>query len=256
MSEEQEDALFEYIGKVKNLGEYLARGNTVSTEDYEVYSVDREAIITEGAFSIENIDMRDHLEREYYGEIRSISAMMELINDGDYVPSEEFDEDMDEKGLEKDDVKIYKAIKRRLTQLLKEIMIKLYMGLKVPVNKEDVKAMKIFTMQQRGEDDDGIYEEPYPNEDKDGREIYEEDEDKSKEKLYLVYNQGTKTFNVINDEGGLEETDIDVSTAMPEVMYYLYKIEMEKRYAKLTTGKMDIKPTYTGIIVGDGHDER
>ena len=83
----EKDILVEYMQKLKNMADFLARGYTLQSpykENIIIGIVDNEMTTQRDAFSIQEHNTYDVLELSFKGEQKSIRTLMEYIKNGEY----------------------------------------------------------------------------------------------------------------------------------------------------------------------------
>lgn len=270
---EEQDPLLEYVGRVKDLCEFLARGNEFETEDGTIVKFNGKAALRDGVISIEEIELFDVLETTGYNELGSITALMEIINEYDWETLKKHIEPYISKPLKRKQIspifaETYKTIKNRTKELLNKMVLQLYMGLKVEISEMDLTVIQLLEEM----DDDQYEDEEEEFEDMgnlleiqmlDDMESDEYDEydkydenDMNSRKLYIVYSYNQKKFYAMRGKEIVLE-NVDVPTAMLKTANYLYCCDKEKKIRELQ-GKKEIgnMPEYDGMHINiDGQHE-
>lgn len=251
---EKRDVLFDYMKKMKNVIEFLARGNDILTQDKKVISFDRQMITENGCVSIEEAELFDPIECKYYNELGSIHRISKLINEELY---EELEQEMlpyisqpfGPESVDELSYKEYKMLKSRLKELLNKLVIQLYMGLRAKPTSMEIAFIEALDEDlQRKEQIIEDEEEPELDEYFEDLEKNIPQKELEKEK-YLTYSMGQKKFYLIQDNEVLID-GVNPNLAMEVVTGYLYREEKERATAELLTGrtqKPDIE--YDGIHI-------
>ena len=251
----KEDPIFEYMKKMKNITEFLARGNEILTQDKKIINFDRQMITEDGCISIEESELFDTLECKYYNELGSIHRMSKLItNNTSYEELEAeilpyISQPFDPKKTDETHYEEYKMLKNRMKELLNKIVIQIYMGLRTkPTNieiafiealdEDSRRKAQISEADQEAEFDEYIedLEESIPQEE-------------PEQEKYLIYGIGQGKFYLMQNDEVLAE-NVDLNLAMEIVTGYLYREEKERLTEELLTGKSqktDIE--YDGIHI-------
>lgn len=235
-----EEPLFEYINKIKILGEYLARRNEVFTINNTIISVDAEAALYDEALSLEEIEVCDLLECRYYGELGSIKRIIECINEVNW---EELKKEImpiisKKPVLSEENKKVYNTVKGRIKNILNKIVLQLYCGLRVIPIEEQLLFVESFN---EAENTDEIEDEQYE---------YEE----NKETPYLIYNATQKKFYLMQ-EGEVLVENVREDFAMEITIDYLYSEEKKKALKELQSGKTQkSKLEYDGMHIWKDND--
>lgn len=264
---EKKDALFEYIEKIKDLSEFLARGYGIITPQCTVINFDRDIALKEGSISISEEALYDGLECSYYNELGSIQRMIELINECDQEKLQEeispfISEPLDSDNMPKRFNKEYKAIKKGLKEALNKIVLQLYVGLRIEPTDVELAIIESFDSQtkkasEKEENDEMDYIEYL-------KEIEDEEESETEntintmrpiENPYLTYSMTQKKFYLVQDEEILID-DVDTNLAMEISVGYLYRKEKEKGIKELISRKPQSEGLkYDGIHISI-NDER
>ncbi len=284
-----ENSLFEYIDKIRMLGEHFARGGKLLMPYNVTICFGRAISIETGKMTLEEIQDWDILERTYYGEIGSIKRIIELINECDYEELKKeiapiISKPIDLNKISENDEIAYKTIKNRLRQLFNKMVLQLCCGLKViPTTKEliflessNLQENLSETMDNTLEAEDEIEKEceedfeEEPEEFEDDMEYEAEDEtdlekednlrdetdlSQNVEEPYMIYSATQKKFYLMQ-EGKILMENIDVGLAMEITAGYLYRKEREKILTELQTGKVKkSNMQYTGIHIFKNDDK-
>lgn len=219
-----EEPLFEYINKIKILGEYLARGNELFTIANTVISIDANTALYEDIISLEETELWDPLECQYYGELGSIKRMIECINEFNWekLKKEIMPTISKQTTLSEEYQKVYNTTKSRIKNILNKIVLQLYCGLRVIPIKEQISFIQEFSS---AENTDEIEDEQYEDE-------YEE----NKETPYLIYSATQKKFYLMQ-EGEVLVENVKEDLAMEITIDYLYSEERRKALEELQNGK-------------------
>lgn len=257
----KEDPIFEYMKKMKNITEFLARGNEIVTQDKKIINFDRQMITEEGCISIEEAELFDTLECKYYNELGSIHRMSELITKNTTYEELEaailpyISQPFDSKKIDETHYEEYKMLKNRMKELLNKIVIQIYMGLRAKPTSIEIALVEALDEESRrkkqtseeaqiGEDDQEAEFDEYIE---DLEESIPQEEPKQEE--YLIYGIGQGKFYLMQNDEVLVE-NVDLNLAMEIVTGYLYREEKERLTEGLLTGKfqkMDIE--YDGIHI-------
>ena len=259
----KEDPIFEYMKKMKNIMEFLARGNEILTQDEKIVSFDRKMITESGCISIEEVELFDTIERKYYNELGSIHRMSELIiNNTSYEELESvilpyISQPFNSKKINKTHYKEYKMLKNRMRELLNKIAIQIYMGLRAKPTSMEVALIEALDEDSRRKAQ--IIEDDQEAEFDEYIEDLEESipQEEAEQEKYLIYSIGQGKFYLMQNDEVLAE-NVDVNLGMEIVTGYLYREERERLIEELLTGKSqktDIE--YDGIhIYIDGDAEQ
>ena len=241
----KEEPIFEYMKKVKNITEFLARGNEIETGEKTVINFDRSVAKEFGSISLEEVSLIDTLESKYYNELGSVKRLVELINRCDYDEYEKIIEPFINKPIKNEEVsEEYETIKNRVKEILNKIVLQIYMGLRVKLTEGDFAMLNSIYLQEKTADEDIENNEiEYPDEIE--YEEYEEFEDENgnenEEKInqpkYLIYSLAQNKFYVIQENEVLLE-NINVDLAMKIIMDYLYEEEKDRKTKELENGKI------------------
>lgn len=231
-----EEPLFEYIDKIKILGEYLARGNELFTIANTVINIDANTVLFENTISLEETELWDPLECQYYGEFGSIRRMIEYINESNWekLKKEIMPTISNEATLSEEYQKVYNTTKSRIKNILNKIVLQLYCGLRVIPTKEQISFIQEFSL---AENIDEIEDEQYEDE-------YEE----NKETPYLIYSATQKKFYLMQ-EGEVLVENVREDLAMEITIDYLYSEERRKALEELQNGKNQNKLKYDGMHI-------
>lgn len=217
-----ENQLLQYITKLQNTADYLARGGILQdTTGYVALEiVDDEMVRQRKAFSVQEYDIYDVLESSFFGEQRSIGILMEYIRNGAYEQQVEtrvnFNEDYTP---EEENAEFYQMVMKRVKAILRVMTFSLISGRTVPLDDIDLAELKYLYYDE--EDDDRNIEDIELLDD----DEEQEDEEVEPEKGFIVYDVNHQKFRVIdqNGEGIIEE--ISVSDAMELYNDFLVKEE-------------------------------
>lgn len=260
---EKKDALFEYIEKIKDLSEFLARGYGIITPQCTVINFDRDIALKEGSISISEEALYDGLECSYYNELGSIQRMIELINECDQEKLQEeispfISEPVDSDNMPKRFNKEYKAIKKGLKEVLNKIVLQLYVGLRIEPTDVELAIIENLDFQNRKTEDDQMDYMEYLKEIEDEEESETEktiDTMRHIENPYLTYSMTQKKFYLVQD-GEILVDDVDTNLAMEISVGYLYRKEKEKGIKELISRKPQSEGLkYDGIHISI-NDER
>ena len=266
MKEQENDELFEYIKKIQEVVEFLARDNEIETPNRTIISFDRGAARREGVISIEEVELCDTLEANYYNELGSIERIIEVINEHDYdVLKEQIapytSGPVNSEVVGKKFKTEYNSIKRRVREILNKIVIQLYIGLRVELSDADIAIIESYYHDENENegklDDTTDYSEMEYHEDFEYEEDNNKKEKKPASKPYLIYSGTQKKFYLMRDNEVLID-NVNTNIAMEIVAGYLYTKEKERKMEELQTGKASKKEyKYEGmhITTNDGRGE-
>lgn len=262
---EEKDPLFEYIKIIKDVGEYLARGNEITTPNYTVINFDECVALQDGAISLEETELCDTLECTYYNELGSIKRIIDLINECDIGKlqaeiSQGISKEIDLATVPEEYKKAYKIIQRRLREILNSIVLKLFIGIRIiPTDLEIAiiehsswKAEDFYNQNEYEAEEDTDYERSYKSESDEFKE-----NDQEIEKPYLIYSNKKKKFYLMR-EGKIVSEDVNADLAMEIVVGYMYRNERQKALEELKNGQANNnKIKYEGmhIFIDEGHEE-
>lgn len=138
-----ENDIVSYIQKLKNMADYLARGNVLIAPDreYAIEIMDDETVKERNAFSIQEYSIYDELELTCYGEQKSIGVLMECLGNGEYESQVEGKIDFDIPYTPKEqNAEFYQRVMKRVNVVLKRMALSLAFGKPIPIDLESVKG--------------------------------------------------------------------------------------------------------------------
>lgn len=250
----QKGPLYDYIEKLRNLAEYFARDGQIGTKINTTVYFDDDVALHKNAVSIEEVNNSDILENHHYGELGTIVRMILLINNGDYDIYEKdiidvISDSVTLENLPERNKQAHKIIMSRFSKLIKEMVLKLCMGLVIPLSRANMRDIEYQIAKQKGEiDEDTPIEDFYYDE-----PGMESEEDKPYMKYIITEGQ----FVVMQD-GRIIEENIDISLAFEIVAKHIRQKDIERReeeYAQGTSTRKNLQ--YEGIHIADNdsHDE-
>lgn len=267
---EEKDPLFEYIKIIKDVGEYLARGNEITTPNYTVINFDECVALQDGAMSLEETELCDTLECTYYNELGSIKRIIDIINECDIKKlqaeiSQGISKEIDLATVPEEYKKAYKIIQGRLREILNSIVLKLFIGIRIIPTDLEIAIIEHSNWKAKDCYDQNEYEEDLlgDEEDTDYERSYKSESDEFKEngqeieKPYLIYSTKKKKFYLMREREIVSE-DVNADLAMEIVVGYMYRTEREKALEELKNGQANnnkIKYEGMNIFIDEGHEE-
>ena len=214
--------LLEYVTKLQNMADYLARGGILQdgTGYTAIEIVDDEMVRQRKAFSVQEYDIYDVLESSFFGEQRSIGILMEYLRNGAYEQQVEARINFDESYTpEEENAEFYQMVMKRVKAILRVMSFSLISGIKIPIGDIELIGLKSLYLEEDEVDLEDIQLV---------EEGEEEPEEIEPEKGFIVYDITGQKFTVIdqNGEGIIEE--ISVSDAME--IYNDFLIQEERRH--------------------------
>lgn len=206
----EKDILVEYMQKLKNMADFLARGYTLQSpyeENIIIEIVDDEMTTQRDAFSIQEHNTYDVLELSFKGEQKSIRTLMEYIEDGEYERQIEGKIDFNEPYIpEQYKAEFYQRVMKRVNVILKSMAVYLSLGNRIPLDDCELFDLKVL----------------YLDEDELSAEVEEEQEG------YLIYSAQNQYFYVTDLEGNILIEDIDIHEAMGIYNDFLTEQEQQR----------------------------
>ena len=216
--------LLEYVTKLQNMADYLARGEILQDETgyTAIEIVDDEMVRQRKAFSVQEYDIYDVLESSFFGEQRSIGILMEYLRNGAYEQQVEARINFDESYTpEEENAEFYQMVMKRVKAILRVMSFSLISGVKVPLEDNVLAELEEFYFE---EDEDEMDSEDIQL----VEEGEEEPEEIEPERGFIVYDITGQRFTVIDQNGeGIIEA-ISVGDAME--IYNDFLIQEERRH--------------------------
>lgn len=207
-----ENVLVNYMRKLRNMVDYLARGYALQSSDSDtaIEIVDDEMTKQRNVFSVQEYSLYDELELSYFGEQRSIGILMEYIREGEYERQVEGKIDFDKPYIpDAENAEFYKRVMKRINIILKMMALSLASGSRIPLDDRKFVALKNVYLD---EDELGMYED-----EKSGS---------------LIYDMERQCFCAINLEDEIIIENLDINVAMDLYNKFLLIQEQDELYKK------------------------
>lgn len=207
-----ENVLVNYMRKLRNMVDYLARGYALQSSDNDtaIEIVDDEMTKQRNAFSVQEYSLYDELELSYFGEQRSIGILIEYIGEGEYERQVEGKIDFDEPYIpDAENAEFYKRVMKRINIILKMMALSLASGSRIPLETEKFVALKNVYL------------------DEDELSMHEDEKGGS-----LIYDMERQCFCAINSEGEIIVENVDINVAMDLYNRFLLIQEQDELYKK------------------------
>lgn len=207
-----ENVLVNYMRKLRNMVDYLARGYALQSSDNDtaIEIVDDEMTKQRNAFSVQEYSLYDELELSYFGEQRSIGILIECISEGEYERQVEGKIDFDIPYIPKtENAEFYKRVMKRINIILKMMALFLASGSRIPLEDKKFEALKNVYL------------------DEDELSMHEDEKSGS-----LIYDMERQCFCTINSEGEIIVENVDINVAMNLYNRFLLIQEQDELYKK------------------------
>ena len=212
--------LVEYLKKLQNMADFLARGNQLETIDGQFYIsiVNDERAKKRNAFSLVEYSSYDMLEEYYYGEQKSIGILLDNISNGEYEAQVEGKMDFSKPYIPSSEyATFYYSVMKRVKIIIKTMFLALMSGTKIPMSQEDMVALQ--------------------------NSILDEFEEITEQEGYLFYDSNIDSFCLVGADEEMITDEISIDVGIDLYNDFLIEQEKQQLYEKIKKNKPNQKQT-------------